>query len=152
MEWDHICMQITHIPLLLSREGAYHPHVGLLPVTMGHICSPGGLCWGDGHVDQMIKACGSGKHSCLWSGIICNFYQMSSWFNPCVSRSSSWARNCSNTSTVSRENKRSQQPERRGRFSDLEPLASSTSDHSDFRCPLGVFVADTVLPWSVQPN
>ena len=63
---------------------AWFPRVGPLPVTVGHICSPKGLCWGDRRMDQLIKAFGNGKHSYLWSGIICNFYQMSPWLHPYV--------------------------------------------------------------------
>lgn len=88
------------------------PPGGLLPRTMGHICFPERLCWGGRHMDQMIKAFGNGKHSCLWSGIICNFYQMSSSFHPYVKRSSSQAKNCPFTAIVSQRNKRFQKPRR----------------------------------------
>lgn len=33
--------------------------------TTEHICFPKGLCWGDRHMDQMIKTFGNGKHSHL---------------------------------------------------------------------------------------
>lgn len=88
------------------------PPGGLLPGTMGHICFPEHLRWGDRHMGQTIKAFGNGKHSYLWSGIICNFYQMSSSFHPYVQRSSSQARNCPFTAIVSKRNKRFQKPSR----------------------------------------
>lgn len=60
----------------------------------------------------MIKAFGSRKPSCLWSGIICNFYQMSSRCYPYVERSNLQARNCPVTSIVSWRKKNS--PQSRG--------------------------------------